>query len=211
MGWTRNHRDSIGDGARARALVLVMMLGLVAACGKFPFQIGEGPRPIGTATDVVPRTEPAAVLSNLMVCVGDQKAGEYLDQLAAGFAFVADQIDVATLEQNYPGIFLDWNLDVESRVTQYMLDTGRCLLAELALTNETVLDQPTDTTYSSQVDYKLILFLDNHSQTYSGQARLFMRKDINSLWSIYRWEDIRPQEAPEDTWGILRGRIRATM
>jgi hypothetical protein len=198
-------------GVGARALVLVSVLGLVAACGNFPFKIEEGQKPVGTATDVVPRTEPAAVLSNLMICVADQKAGEYLDQLATGFVFVADQIDVATLEQNYPGIFSDWNFEVESRVTQYMLDTGRCLLAGLTLTNETVLDQPTDTTYSSQVDYRLMLYLNNHSRTYSGQARLFMRKDINSLWSIYRWEDIRPQDAPEDTWGILRGQIRATM
>jgi len=211
MGWTRRDRDRTGAGARARALVLVVMLGLIAACGQFPFQIGDGPKPVGTATEIIPRTEPAAVLSNLTVCVGDKKAGEYLDQLAGGFVFVADQIDVATLEQNYPGIFSDWNRDVESRVTEYMLDAGRCELAELKLTNETVLDQPTDTTYSSQVDYRLMLYLDNHAQTYSGQARLFMRKDVSSLWSIYRWEDIRPQDAPEDTWGILRGRIRATM
>lgn len=213
MGWTRNDRDGIGAGARAQALVLVLMVGLVAACGNFPFQIGEGPRPVGTATatDVVLRTEPAAVLSNLVICVGDQKAERYLEQLAADFTFVADQIDVATLEQNYPGIFSNWNLDVESRVTQYMLDTGRCLLAKLTLKNETLLDQPTDTTYSSQVDYRLILYLDKHAQNYSGQARLFMRKDANSLWSIYRWEDIRPQGTQEDTWGIVRGRIRATM
>lgn len=211
MGWTRTDRDSVGAGTRGRALALVLMVGLIGACGNFPFKVGEGPPPNGSATDIVPRTDPSAVLSNLMICVGDQKGSEYLEQLAGGFIFVADQIDVATLEQNYPGIFSDWNLDVEGRVAQYMLDTGRCLLAELTLSNETVLDQPTDTTYSSQVVYRLLLLLNNDAQNYSGQARLFMRKDTNSLWSIYRWEDIRPQGTQEDTWGIVRGRIRATM
>jgi hypothetical protein len=202
-------------GARGRtwvlALVLAAIAGLGTACSEFPFRITEGERPIGTATDIVPRTDPVAVLSNLSVCVADQKPTEYLDQLESGFVFVADQIDVAALEQTYPGVFSDWNKEVESRVTQYMLDTGRCRLAQLTISNETTLDQPTDTTYSSQVDYRLLLYLNDHSQNYSGQARLFMRKDANGLWSIYRWEDIRLQDATEDTWGILRGRIRATM
>ncbi|HVP58479.1 MAG TPA: hypothetical protein VMU02_10300, partial [bacterium] len=163
------------------------------------------------ATDVVPRTTPAAVLSNLAICVGDRKATEYMEQLESDFTFVADQIDVATLEQTYPGIFADWNRDVENRVAQYMLDNGRCSFAKLTLSNETLLDQPTDTTYSDQIDYRVILMLNNHTQNYSGQARLFMRKDANSLWSIYRWEDIKLQGNQEDTWGILRGRIRATI
>jgi hypothetical protein len=187
------------------------MLCLLAGCGQFPFQVGESQKPIGSATKVIPATEPAAVFSNLVYCFNDQKANLYLEQLTDDFVFVADAIDVATLEQTYPGIFNDWTLDVEGRVTQYMLDSGRCAFASLTLSNETVLDEPTDTTYSSQVDYGIALLISADAQNYSGQARLFMRKLSDNLWRIYRWEDIRPQDAPYDTWGILRGRIRATL
>jgi hypothetical protein len=183
----------------------------VAGCGEFPFQVGDSPKPLGSATKVIPATEPSAVLSNLVFCFKGQKASLFLDQLTDDFVFVADAIDVATMEQTYPGIFNDWNLDVESRVTQYMLDAGRCTFADLGLTGEVQLEQPTDSTYSGQLNYAIALLLDADSQTYMGQARLFMRKSSDNLWHIYRWEDIRPQDAQFDTWGILRGRIRATL
>jgi hypothetical protein len=202
---------------RAAAMGLALGLGLaataclVAGCGEFPFQVGDSQKPIGSATQVIPATEPSAVLSNLVFCFNDQKASMFLDQLTEDFVFIADEIDVAALEQTYPGIFDGWTLDVESRVTQYMLDAGRCTFASLALSGEVQLEQPTDSTYSGQLNYAIALLLNADSQTYMGKARLFMRKSSDNLWRIYRWEDIRPQDAQFDTWGILRGRIRATL
>jgi hypothetical protein len=213
MGFGWAGEKHVGAVAMALALALAALGLVLVGCGDFPFQIKEGQQAIGVATDVVPRTSPETVLANVAICIGEQRAGEYVEQLASSFVFVADQIDVATLGQAYPGvdIFSDWTLSVETRVTEYMLDAGRCTLAGLDFTNETMLDQPTDTTYSTQVDYAGILYLNGHAQSFSGEARLYMKKDTNSLWSINRWEDIRPQGSTEDTWGMLRGRIRATM
>jgi len=197
--------------AKLCVVAVAAMVCLPVACGEFPFQVGDSQRPIGSATKVIPATEPAAVLSNLVYCFDDQKSNLLIEQMTDDFTFVADPVDVAALEQTYPGIFNDWNLDVESQVTQYMLDAGRCTFASLSLSNETLLEQPTDTTYAGQLDYGIALLLDSDSQTYMGQARLYMRKLSSNLWRIYRWEDIRPQDAQFNTWGILRGRIRATL
>lgn len=183
---------------------------MLAGC-EFPFSVRDSEKPIGSATSVVPATEPGAVLTNLIVCVNDRKANFYIEQMTEDFIFTADPIDAATLERDYPGIFNDWTLEVESRVMGYLLDAGRCTFASLDLSNQVPLEQPTDTTYSCQVDYALALLLNADSQNYAGQARLFMRKTADNLWHIYRWEDIRPQGAQFDTWGILKGRTRAAL
>ena len=208
---SRQHHWSLRPALKLGARAMAVMVYLLAGCGQFPFQVGDSQPSIGSATKVIPATDPSAVLSNLVYCFNDRDATMFTDQLTEDFVFVADAIDVASLEQNYPGIFNDWNLDVEKQVAQYMLDAGRCTFASLSFFNETLLDQPTDTTYSGQLDYGIAIKLNADSQTYMGQARLYMRKLSNNLWGVYRWEDIRPQDAEFDTWGILRGRIRATL
>ena len=212
MGFIRGAPSRGFVGAVMVVLAVASLLCFGAGCGVFPFEVRESEDPGGrSAVSVVPATEPTAVLSNLAVAFKNQAADPFNEQITEDFVFVADQIDVAELEQTYPGIFDDWTFDVEERVTQYVLDSGRCTWARLTITNDEVLEQPTDTTYSTQMDYHIALTLNGDAQTYTGQGRLFMRKTSDNLWHIYRWEDIRPEDAEHDTWGILRGRIRATI
>jgi len=193
----------------AVAPVLLALLLLAASC-EFPFSLRDSELPTGSSTQIVQATEPGAVLSNVVNSIKNRDASPYGAQLAPDFVFVADQIDVAALEQNYPGVFSNWDVTVERDVTNYMLDNARCTLGILSFADQTEIEN-TATIYMVQVSYYLTLKLVGVLQGYSGQARIFMRKAVDdNLWHIYRWEDIKLQDAQRDTWGLIRGRIRAT-
>jgi hypothetical protein len=161
---------------------------------------------------VVPATEDSTVLSNLRVCVEGRAAEQYIAELAPDFIFVADPSDVADLEGDHPGIFSNWDLQVEHQVIRYMLDNGRCSVAMLDSLAETdTTRERTDSTSLIQADYSLLLVLDSEVQTYSGRAWFYMRRQSDNLWKMYRWEDFIIPGGKHDTWGYLRGLIRATI
>jgi len=193
----------------AVAPALLVLLALAASC-EFPFSLRDSELPTGSSTQIIPATEPGALLSTLINSIENRDASSYGAQLAADFIFVADQIDVAALEQYYPGVFSNWDVTVERDVTNYMLDNARCTLGLLSFADQAEIEN-TATIYTVQLSYQLNLKLVGVLQGYSGQARIFMRKAVDdNLWHIYRWEDIKLQDAQRDTWGLIRGRIRAT-
>jgi hypothetical protein len=191
---------------------LVVALGavlLAASCGAFSLRDSE--EPTGSSTQLLPTTQPLVVRSNIWRSINNGDAISYETQLSEDFTFVADPIDVATVEQTYPGAFANWTVEVESAVMEYILDAVRCDLSILGLSDSTVVEE-TEGLYTIQYNYSVIFILDNEFQSYAGQARLVMRKETSdNLWYLYRWEDIRLEGSEDDTWGILRGRIRATM
>jgi hypothetical protein len=211
--------------ARSR-IPLAVALGavlLAASCGDFScsesleslfsaFSLRDSEEPTGSSTQLIPATQALDVRSNILRAINNKDAISYETQLAEDFTFVADPIDVATVEQTYPGAFADWTLAVESAVMEYMLDEVRCDLSILGLSDSTVIEE-TESLYSIQYAYSFLVILnDEPLQAYSGQARLLMRKEAtDNLWRLYRWEDIRAEGSEDDTWGILRGRIRATI
>jgi hypothetical protein len=183
---------------------------LLVSC-EFPFSLRQTAEPTGSSTQLVPTTQPLDVRKNIFRCINNRDAISYGTQLADDFTFVADPIDVAQLEQTYPGAFQDWTVDVERRVVEYLLDDARCSLSILGFADSTILEE-TDNTYSIQYDYSFALILDGDVHTYSGAARLFMRKQSeDNLWRLYKWEDIRLEGTADDTWGIIKGTTRATM
>jgi hypothetical protein len=200
-------------GAAVLGVVGVVFM-LLAACGELPipFKVRDSQQPVGTATRVVQATEPDSVISNIRLCIGFALPDQYMEQLTPDFTFVPDPVDVSILEQNYPGIFDNWDLGVETRVSRYMLSD----LSVDSIRTIGVLET-TDSTSSQQVRYKMGFVLPSFPGNYRGKAILYMRKLSDNLWYLNRWEDFRPTEAELDScscagsWGFLRGHIRATI
>jgi hypothetical protein len=203
--------ESGGRGA-GRKSVSVLALGLIVAvalvsCSEF--SVRESLPPAGGATEYALPQEPDLVISNLINGVTDQMPGNYTSMLAEDFVFVPDPRDAQALENYYPGVFLNWERDVETRVIEYMLDESRTGFALLTFSNEGIIEQ-TDSTYILQEEYSLIIKMES-LETYLGTARLYMKRHSDDgLWWIHKWEDSQLPEAGEDTWGVLRGEIRAS-
>lgn len=194
-----------------RVMLAAALVGVLLAAACDAFSLRDSEEPTGISTQLIPATQPLDVRSNIWRSINNSDAISYETQLSEDFTFVPDPIDRATVEQTYPGAFDDWTLAVESAVVGYLLDAARCDLSILGLGDSTVIDD-TERLYSIRYAYSLILILGAPLETYAGEAQLFMRKETtDNLWYLYKWEDIRMEGSEKDTWGILRGRIRATM
>jgi hypothetical protein len=195
--------------SKALLAAAVAALVLTASC-EFPFSLRDSEEPTGVSTQLIPTTRPLDVRSNIWRSINNGDAISYGSQLAGAFAFTPDPIDQAALEQTYPGAFADWTADVERSVMEYALDPVRCSLSILSLSDSTVLEE-TETSYSIRYTYSVIFIIDDEFQAYAGQARLMMiKKPDDNLWYLEKWEDIRVEGSEKETWGILKGRIRAT-
>jgi len=195
--------------SKALLAAAVAALVLTASC-EFPFSLRDSEEPTGVSTQLIPTTRPLDVRSNIWRSINNGDAISYGSQLAGAFAFTPDPIDQAALEQTYPGAFADWTADVERSVMEYALDPVRCSLSILSLSDSTVLEE-TETSYSIRYTYSVIFIIDDEFHTYAGQARLMMiKKPDDNLWYLEKWEDIRVEGSEKETWGILKGRIRAT-
>jgi hypothetical protein len=182
---------------------------LVVSCDAFSLRDSE--QPTGSSTQLIPATQPLAVRGNVWRSINNGDAISYGTQLSEDFTFVPDPMDEAQVEQIYPGAFDDWTLAVEEAVIGYILDAARCDLSILGFSDSTVVEE-TEDLYTIQYAYSAIFILDTELQTYAGEARLLMRKEsADNLWYLYKWEDIRMEGSDNDTWGVLRGRIRSTM
>ena len=179
---------------------------LVVSCDAFSLRDSE--QPTGSSTQLIPATQPLAVRGNVWRSINNGDAISYGTQLSEDFTFVPDPMDEAQVEQIYPGAFDDWTLAVEEAVIGYILDAARCDLSILGFSDSTVVEE-TEDLYTIQYAYSAIFILDTELQTYAGEARLLMRKEsADNLWYLYKWEDIRMEGSDNDTWGVLRGRIR---
>jgi hypothetical protein len=82
----------------------------------------------------------------------------------------------------------------------------------VSLTGEDVIED-TDSTYVVRYDYQLGFLTDSY-RVYIGMAIFRIKlNDEDGLWYIGSWEDSRSaagEAAGKDTWGKLKGEIRAT-
>ena len=130
------------------------------------------------------------------------------------FVFVADPSDVIEVENFYPGAFDNWDISFETHVGGKILDQSRTTISGVDFTAETLVGE-TDSTYEVLKDYQLYLRQEAYEsfEIYIGTARFSMRVESDGLWYIHRWEDARRDTgivADKDTWGKLKGEIRAT-
>lgn len=184
----------------------------IASCDTFLTRVAEEPE--GEATQYVVPQEPVDVLSNLENAVRDQDTEIYAGLFAEDFVFIADPSDVIEVENFYPGAFDNWDIEVETDVGEKILDQSRTTISGVDFTAETLVGE-TDSTYEVLKDYQLYLRRGAYESfdIYIGTALFSMRVESDGLWYIHRWEDARRDTgivADKDTWGKLKGEIRAT-
>jgi hypothetical protein len=155
-----------------------------------------------------PALTPDVVLSNLILAVNVQNAQFYEQNFAPNFIFRPDPSDSVEVEKDYPGVYGNWNRDIETGVTEYMLDPVRCKFANLQFGNEIIVEE-TDSTSVLQEDYVLIVAYES-VVGYSGSARLFMRRLPGGYWYIEKWIDYL-NVGQDPSWGRLKGETRARM
>jgi hypothetical protein len=199
---------------RSRCMLIAggfVCLLLAASCS--PFSPREAEEPVGEASDYVEPQDPWDVISNLRNSIETQSDLNYERLFAEDFVFVPDQSDVNDLESiYYPGVYDDWDAETERQVGRRLLDESLTSHPALSL-GEGEVAEDTDSTYVVQHDYELGLFRGRY-KFYMGTA--IFRLSLNpgdGLWYIRQWEDSRSeagQAADRDTWGKLKGEIRAT-
>jgi hypothetical protein len=196
-----------------RLLACFVTVLTVVSCDTFSTRVAEVPE--GEATEYVLPQEPTDVLSNLKNSIRDRDSEVYIGLFTDDFVFVADPSDVVELESVYPGVFDGWDVQAEVDVGKKILDESGTTISGLDFTSETLISE-TDSTYEILRDYQLFLRLETFARfaVYIGTARFSMRLDTDGLWYINRWEDARRDTgivADKDTWGKLKGEIRATI
>jgi hypothetical protein len=200
---------------RRRSLMtwVILMTLMATSCGIFEPRESEEPDQIVGGSEYEPAQEPEAVVRNLIKVIQGLDSVNYRDLFSEDFGFVPDPEDVQFMDNHYgPGVYLDWNENVETTVTERMFD--RINSARLAFTDTTVAVD-TDSAYVVYHGYLLQILPKYGGWTpYEGIAHFHMRKDpSDNLWYIYRWDDFRLEGASDNenaTWGLLKGEIRAT-
>ena len=56
--------------------------------------------------------------------------------------------------------------------------------------------------------YQLKIEFSDSIMIYTGKARMKLMRDINSLWAIYYWEDLRDEASNQQTWSVLKSTYR---
>lgn len=188
----------------------VVALGL-ASCEIFSVRPSE--EPTGGATRFALPQSPDIVISNMVNAISARDVVIYGDIFTEDFVFVPDPEDVLELENYYPGVFSDWDIEIERDVAQHMLDPSRVSYASLRFDeDEESVIEDTDSTYVVQEQYRFLIWMES-LDTYAGSARFSMRRLPDGLWYIYDWQDSRPEAGGDDgagTWGMLKGKIRGT-
>ena len=153
--------------------------------------------PYDRATTFLPPTSADIVLNNFRRSVIDYKIDNYMkcfvDTSERNYVFVPS---------SYYGIFYSWDLESERT---YMLNLGKpsftptlnFIYRDSIITGDSV---------GYYVDYYLEYPHNiNEVSKVRGGMWLYLQKNKQGFWSIYRWEDIRTET--DSTWSYLKANI----
>ena len=207
-------RDGGRDLLVIRACVLLCLC--LASCDAFTVRDAVPPEQATGPATIVTAYEPELVISNLINSLEEKDVFEYNKLFAADFVFIADPSDVIDLESYYPGALSDWDMEVEQEVAQRLLDRGQTANILLSFDHDAEdVTEDTDSTYTVQEDYRLrVVDQEGVLESHVGTAIFYLRLEEDGLWYIREWQDFRPVSDAEDgkeTWGMLKGEIRATI
>jgi hypothetical protein len=192
---------------------LMAVLVLAVSCGVFEPRESEKPKEGSVGSEYVQPVEPEVVISNLINVMVKEPHANYPELFAGNFTFVPDPDDALTLESIYgPGVFDDWDADVELAVGDRLFD--RYFLTLLTFSEGTVTED-TDSSYMVLHQYSLDILQDEGWTRCRGAAKFRIKRDpSDNLWYISQWEDFRTEVSDstgiDGTWGLVKGEIRAT-
>lgn len=189
-------RISSNEGRAARHVALFrLVLALVLAWALVSCDLAarDPEDPLPGEGRLVSLTQPDSVLEQIRLGVRSGVINSYINAFAEDFAFHPDPQDSS------PGVFDDWNRDVEREVAERIFTGGATRDVSFLNADST----GSDPEIQRDEDY----FLEIDTLAYEGRARLLIRRD-GTEWRVVNWQDIRLPGATRPTWGVLRGQNR---
>lgn len=194
----RGHHRAQGLLVTAAAVIFATLVG----CGLFDTR---DPRVPGIAGERCRNlTDPDSLVENIIVHYG-QRSGTscYNSMLDSAFAFHPDPTDLS----DNPGPFLNWNRDVEARVTTNIAaDSVQSFKVVFDSLYQTTTEDPGPPRKATRFyQYHILFNRIGHSDTtrFQGRSDIIFKQGANSLWTILDWQDHRDGSA-FPTWGRLR-------
>ena len=76
---------------------------------------------------------------------------------------------------------------------------------EITYTN---ISQSPDSVQTNSFRYELRIVFEEEDGLFIGTARMKLIKDVNALWYIYYWEDIKAEDLESKSWSILKATFK---
>ena len=190
-----------------RLISILTVLLLLGACELFTPRESEPPVDVIDPYAWVPPTSPEIVLQNLSNAFPAHKPNYHLDVLGnredtgSLFSFFPDQ-GVASAQ---PGVFDNWGYVEEENFVTKLFET---LSADGLQRLEWQVEQlsPVDDRYEIIADYQLTLSWGESEtpmpQEYRGQATLTLLQNVDLLYEISVWQDLKSDSLP--CWSDLK-------
>jgi len=181
-----------------RLKIIFVIIPLISACNWF--EPREAEKPWEEESDWQEPVSPSVVISNLKLAFEGRNIVNYASSFSPDFIFFGDPADSPYVE---PGIFNDWNYEVEIDVTTKLFNTFN----NIGLLFEDSTGDSTGTVGTFYKLYTLNLESSDSTVTVVGLARFQLAIDTTNLWSIVEWNDFRTDSIYID-WSILKAKSR---
>lgn len=163
-------------------------------CGLFRTRSPQSPSGGGSVWQLP--TIPSIVISNLKNSYEARNIENTLRSFSSNFIFLADPRDTLLAPR---GKFANWNLSVETSVTNAIFGQG---VITLIFSNPQ--ENTSENTSLIYEDYELTIF-SNPNLYGKGKAKFTLKKELDGLWYITLWEDTKVDTTD---WGQIKGNFR---
>jgi|SRR5690554_3043103 len=171
---------------------VILTVLFLSSCGLF--ETREPEEPVGKINWNHYPITPFQTLDNLKYAYDyNENIDRYGAILSSDFEFYFDSQDVQ--DYNLPAY---WGKDIETEMRS-LIDKNMDLDLQIIEEKEDIIQSDNAVLYR---DYDLVLARENTTSFFSGSFTLYIRREGDGLWRIYRWEDFRTDSDP--TWGRLK-------
>ncbi len=181
---------------KLKTILIVIILS--TACNWFNPRNAENPRE--EESEWQEPVSPSIVISNLERAFEDRNIVNYSSSLSFDFMFYGDQADSTDVP---PGIFNDWDFDVEIEVATKIFN----IFSKINIYFEDSLKDSTGTEANFYEVYSMNLESLDSTVIVKGLAHFQLLLDSTNLWSIVNWMDFNTDSLYID-WGILKANTR---
>lgn len=186
----------------------VFLVALVVVSGCLFEPRDPEPPSSGQSIPYLPRGEARNVWTNLQTALNHSDSFGWEESISPDFRYYPD----TDAENEFPGLFADWDYEKESTFINRFFDSGVKIVADLMDDDFNVPDAA-----GTEVEWVGVVYFldvtttsDNSNTRYSASARITFRLEAN-FWYIYEWTDQQKQSDPDNegqllsSMGVLRG------
>lgn len=192
----------------------ISIIAILNWCCTNPFSVREPEDPATTGTAILYETPVSAevVLSNFRYSIIQKNIINYRNCFADSsvaenfrYKFIPDK----RLESEF---FENWTMTDEINYLSSVFNTVQSVdLSSFGEISFNVINGSPDSVQTSIFNYELSLNSNNSKTIYTGQIKMKLVRNSNSLWAIYYWEDLPTPDQPESqSWSWVKAFYRNT-